>query len=66
MADGDEASAEVRAELIRLFEQDNWRLTGRAEADGKAILLERRYKAPTQWGICECILDRLRAGARVT
>ncbi len=66
MADGDEASAEIRAELVRLFEQDDWRLTGRAEADGKAILAERRYKPPTQWGICEYILDQLRAGTRLT
>ncbi len=65
MADGDDASPQVRAELIQLFEEVNWKITIRAETDGKAILLERHYKEPTQCGICDYILEKLRSGFRL-
>jgi hypothetical protein len=62
MPDGDPVSPQVRAELVRLLEEDDWRMTTRAETDGKTILLERRYKQATQWGICEYILEKLKTG----
>ena len=66
MAEGDEAPADIRAEIIRLFENDDWRLTARAETDGKAILLRRRYCQATQWGICDYIVGKLRGGFSLT
>ena len=57
----DEAIHEVRRELIRLFQGNDYRLTDRADRDGRKILLERRYKPSTQWGICAYILDQLLA-----
>jgi hypothetical protein len=64
MADGDDAPADVRAELIQLFEDDNWQTTTKAETDGKAILLEWG-KPATQWGICEYLLDKLKGNCRL-
>src|SRR5438874_419234 len=65
-ASGDDAPEPIRAEIVRLFENDDWRMTTRAETDGKAILQTRQYKPSTQWGICEYIADKLREGARLT
>ncbi|HYT91186.1 MAG TPA: hypothetical protein VEL76_20905 [Gemmataceae bacterium] len=66
MADGDEVPPEIRAELVRLFEATDWRMTTKAETDGKAILLICGYKPATQWGICEYIVDKLQGGFRLT
>ena len=38
-------------ELIRLFEVDEWRITAKAETDGRRILREKAYGQPTQWGL---------------
>ncbi|MBY0528449.1 MAG: hypothetical protein K2R98_33970 [Gemmataceae bacterium] len=55
---------EARRRLIQLLEADAWLISQRAETDGRRILREQPAlgKRPTQWGICELILECLRAG----
>src|SRR5437016_1647139 len=61
-ANQEAALEEARRDLIRLFEADDWRVTNRAESQGRRILLERGYEEATQWGICAFVLARLKSG----
>src|SRR5882724_11283940 len=53
------ALQEARQTLIRLFENDDWKLTDRADAHGRAILAERGGHV-TQYDIILFVLNLLK------
>src|SRR5438067_1842176 len=59
---GEEAPLEdIRRELIRLLENDEWETTQTAEKDGREVL-RQLGEFPSQCGLVDFILDRLRDG----
>ena len=63
MADSieDPRLAVIRARLIRLLDEAEYRITRRALEDGLKVLKEWEV-TPTEWGLVEFILRRLRGG----
>jgi hypothetical protein len=58
---GEDASLrQARDELIRLIENDDWRITGRAEREGRDVL-RSFIQFPTQFAVVQYTLDLLKA-----
>ncbi|MGH7173756.1 MAG: hypothetical protein ACRELG_26030 [Gemmataceae bacterium] len=60
MAGNDASLRQIRDELVRLLEQDEWEITGRAESEGRQVL-RRFMQFPTQFAIVRFALDLLKA-----
>lgn len=60
MAPDDDGLREVRQELIRMFEADEWEFTDRARLDGYQVLRSQN-QFPTECALVDYILDLLRS-----